>query len=179
MSDTTPQSVSNGCRKYVKSRIDFNNFNTFINVNKIRKYLIHLLGGVTEEEYVNEVQYEFKLAKADELQNIKWIMESCYGQSAEEWCKNVYEYICERHEQALKNLEDYADGLKINQIEAWAARDEDGTLFLYREKPQKENDIWFTPEYSACSVILLPDECFSEIKWSDKEPTKVKITIEK
>ena len=32
MSDTTPQSVSNGCRKYVKSRIDFNNFNTFINV---------------------------------------------------------------------------------------------------------------------------------------------------
>ena len=32
MSDTTPQPVSNGCRKYVKSRIDFNNFNTFINV---------------------------------------------------------------------------------------------------------------------------------------------------
>ena len=32
MSDTIPQSVSNGCRKYVKSRIDFNNFNTFINV---------------------------------------------------------------------------------------------------------------------------------------------------
>ena len=32
MSDTTPQPVSNGCRKYVKSRIDFNNFNTFITV---------------------------------------------------------------------------------------------------------------------------------------------------
>lgn len=37
MSDTTPQSVSNGCRKYAKSRIDFNNFNTFINV--IESYL--------------------------------------------------------------------------------------------------------------------------------------------
>ena len=30
---------------------------------------------------------------------------------AEEWCKNMYEYICERHEQALKDLEKYADGL--------------------------------------------------------------------
>ena len=33
MSDTTPQSVSNGCRKYVKSRIKFNTFNTFNNVD--------------------------------------------------------------------------------------------------------------------------------------------------
>ena len=36
MSDTIPQSVSNGCRKYVKSRIDFNNFNTFINVDLLQ-----------------------------------------------------------------------------------------------------------------------------------------------
>lgn len=36
MSDTTPQSVSNGCRKYVKSRMDFNNFNTFINVDLLQ-----------------------------------------------------------------------------------------------------------------------------------------------
>ena len=33
MSDTIPQSVSNGCRKYVKSRIIINTFNTFNNVN--------------------------------------------------------------------------------------------------------------------------------------------------
>ena len=32
MSDTTPQPVSNGCRKYVKSKIKFNTFNTFNNV---------------------------------------------------------------------------------------------------------------------------------------------------
>ena len=35
MSDTTPQSVSNGCRKYVKSRIKFNTLNTFNNVEFI------------------------------------------------------------------------------------------------------------------------------------------------
>lgn len=34
MSDTTPQPVSNGCRKYVKSKIKFNTFNTFNNVIK-------------------------------------------------------------------------------------------------------------------------------------------------
>ena len=32
MSDTIPQSVLNGCRKYVKSRIIINTFNTFNNV---------------------------------------------------------------------------------------------------------------------------------------------------
>ena len=80
-------------------------------MNKIRKYLIHLLGGVTGDELQQEISYYFKAAKADELQNIKWIMESCYGQPAEEWCKNVYEYTCERCEQALKNLEKYAKSI--------------------------------------------------------------------
>ena len=36
MSDTTPQPVSNGCRKYVKSKIKFNTFNTFNNVINVR-----------------------------------------------------------------------------------------------------------------------------------------------
>ena len=78
-------------------------------MNKIRKYLIHLLGGVTKEESHEEVVYYSKSARADVTQQLKWKMEDCYGQSAEEWCKNMYEYICERHEQALKNLEKYAE----------------------------------------------------------------------
>lgn len=82
-------------------------------MNKIRKYLIHLLGGVTGDELQQDVSYYLKAAKADELRQIKWKMEGCYGQPAEEWCKNMYEYICERHEQALKNLKDYAES--INQ----------------------------------------------------------------
>ena len=36
-------------------------------MNKIRKYLIHLLGGVTGEEHQQEVSYYFKAAIADEL----------------------------------------------------------------------------------------------------------------
>jgi hypothetical protein len=43
MSDTIPQSVSNGCRKYVKSRIIINTFNTFNNVAKTDKdVMVHM-----------------------------------------------------------------------------------------------------------------------------------------
>ncbi len=44
MSDTIPQSVSNGCRKYVKSRIIINTFNTFNNVSKDQKMYKHIFG---------------------------------------------------------------------------------------------------------------------------------------
>ena len=84
-------------------------------MSKIRKYLIHLLGGVTEDELQQEVSYYFKAERADVTQQLKWKMEDCYGQSAEEWCKNMYEYICERHEQALKNLEKYAESINYSK----------------------------------------------------------------
>ena len=70
-------------------------------MNKIRKYLIHLLGGVTGDELQQEVYYYSKAAIADELRQIKWKMDGCYGQTSEEWCKNIYEYTCKRCEGAL------------------------------------------------------------------------------
>lgn len=116
MSDTTPQSVSNGCRKYVKSRIDFNNFNTFINVNKIRKYLIHLLGGVTEEECGRKAMYHALASRACILQTLVWEMQRHYGMSADEWCKAVYEYTCDRHKHAEKEYNDYVKETSIFKL---------------------------------------------------------------
>ena len=84
-------------------------------MNEIRKYLIHLLGGVTRDELQQEVYYYSKAERADVTQQLKWKMEGCYGQSAEEWCKNMYEYICERHEQALKNLAKYAESINYSK----------------------------------------------------------------
>ena len=84
-------------------------------MDKIRKYLIHLLGGVTRDELQQKVYYYSKAERADVTQQLKWKMEDCYGQSAEEWCKNMYEYICERHEQALKNLEKYAESINYSK----------------------------------------------------------------
>lgn len=39
MSDTIPQSVSNDCRKYAKSRIIINTFNTINNVNNVKELI--------------------------------------------------------------------------------------------------------------------------------------------
>ena len=63
----------------------------------------------------------------------------------------------------------------MNEIELWAARDMDGKLFLYRLKPLKDLTVWYSPGFS----LVLASGSFPEIKWSDDEPTKVKITIEK
>ena len=63
----------------------------------------------------------------------------------------------------------------MNEIELWAARDMDGKLFLYKLKPLKDKFVWYSP----CFSLVLASASFPEIKWSDEEPTKVKITIEK
>ena len=80
-------------------------------MSKIRKYLIHLLGGVTEEYCDRKALYYHKEARAHAILHLKRTMDGCYGQPAEEWCKNVYEYTCERCEAALKNLEKYAESI--------------------------------------------------------------------
>ena len=80
-------------------------------MNKIRKYLIHLLGGVTEDELQQDVYYYTKAERADVTQQLKWKMEDCYGQSAEEWCKNIYEYTCKRYEAVFKDFKEYAHSI--------------------------------------------------------------------
>ena len=63
----------------------------------------------------------------------------------------------------------------MNEIELWAARDMDGKLYLYRDKPIKDKFVWYSPGFS----LVLASASFPEIKWSDDEPTKVSITIKK
>ena len=64
------------------------------------------------------------------------------------------------------------------EIESWAARDEDGMLYLYLREPQKVTGQWSAPDLHL-GYIKLGDTPFPEIKWSDDEPTKVSITIKK
>ena len=60
-------------------------------------------------------------------------------------------------------------------MEAWAARDMDGKIYLYRYKPIKDKFVWYSPGFH----LALASASFPEVQWSDEEPTKVKITIEK
>ena len=62
-------------------------------------------------------------------------------------------------------------------IERWIARDKDGTLCLYwgENPPTKTDILWdYNSDYEEIDGSL-----FQEVKWSDAEPTKVKLIIDK
>ena len=62
--------------------------------------------------------------------------------------------------------------------EMWLARDENGALYFHGiSKPKKDTGegMWISDNYNPC---LIPDS-FPEVKWSDDEPTKVKLEIVK
>lgn len=63
-------------------------------------------------------------------------------------------------------------------IERWLARDKDGTLCIYigKEPPKKEELVW-EAEYN--DFIEIDGSLFPEVQWSDKDPTKVRIVIDK
>lgn len=61
----------------------------------------------------------------------------------------------------------------------WAARDADGEIYIHPVKPKKFMLAWHTFEDYGIGFMRLPDDCLPEVKWSDKEPTKVKLVIDK
>ena len=61
-------------------------------------------------------------------------------------------------------------------IEAWVARDEDGSLYMYSDKPKKRRYNWYAAQVG---YMRLDDSLFPEVKWEDEEPTEVTITINK
>lgn len=69
----------------------------------------------------------------------------------------------------------------MEEIEMWLARDEDNSLYLYiRNKPSKGFSEWSLKIGARIyDVVNLNDSLFPEVKWSDDEPTKVKLVIEK
>lgn len=52
----------------------------------------------------------------------------------------------------------------------WMARDQDGNLCIYEEKPRKEEDSWYFDGYNRFSYF---NHLFSAIKWEDEEPTRI------
>ena len=61
--------------------------------------------------------------------------------------------------------------------EMWLAREQNGVLVLFfREKPEKKGSQW---NNQIDSWIEIDSHLFPEVQWSDKEPTKVKLVIDK
>jgi len=54
----------------------------------------------------------------------------------------------------------------------WIARDSDGSLGVYSEKPKKVGGVWYAPSLHYQQLIPFND-VFSSIKWEDDEPTRI------
>ena len=58
----------------------------------------------------------------------------------------------------------------------WMARDESGSLFVYKNKPIKRtnNGVWVNMSFKLFQISDLFDrELFKAIKWEDDEPTRI------
>ena len=81
-------------------------------MNKIRKYLIHLLGGVTKEYCDRKIYYFTNVERVNAINSVLLMMERCYGMPNDEWIKTAYDYTYAMREAATKRLEE----LKRNMI---------------------------------------------------------------
>ena len=87
--------------------------------------------------------------------------------------------------QLSKNFTDGAiiidDGEKEEEvsIDGWLAREINNDIWLYicKNKPIKEDGYWSCDKDADCMEI--DRHFFPEVKWSDAEPTKVKLVIDK
>ena len=61
-------------------------------------------------------------------------------------------------------------------LEAWVARDENGSLYMYTAKPQKRRDSW---NAAGDCFMKLDDSLFPEVQWSDEEPKEIRLSMEK
>ena len=59
-------------------------------------------------------------------------------------------------------------------LKAWVARDKDGSLYMYPNKPKKHSDYWYAPEVGCTK---LDDSLFPEVQWSDEEPKEIRLSI--
>ena len=75
-------------------------------MEKIKEKLIHLLGGVTKREKELSMSAAYKKSKRDTLADCLSVMERLYGKSADDWCKEIYEYTKEVYDKAKTNYEE-------------------------------------------------------------------------
>lgn len=63
----------------------------------------------------------------------------------------------------------------MKTIQAWIARDMDFRVWLYFSKPTKTKVLWRTG--NSNDLLRLNDSDFPNVKWEDKDPTEVEVTI--
>lgn len=77
-------------------------------MERIKSYLIHLLGGVTKQELAGKEASSYlfwHFCMLGRINSIKQKANSLYGTPPEEWCRKVYKFITDEIDN-LKNSVD-------------------------------------------------------------------------
>lgn len=81
-----------------------------IMLEKMKVKIIHLLGGYTKQEYRNIGRARYFAGKSDSYLTILSEMWGNYGKTADEWCKNIYDFT----EEQYNSYKFVADSFTIN-----------------------------------------------------------------
>ena len=82
-------------------------------MERIKSYLIHLLGGVTKQELAGKEASSYlflHFRMLNRINRIKQKADSLYGTPPEEWCRKVYKYITDE----IDNITDEIDNMENN-----------------------------------------------------------------
>jgi hypothetical protein len=61
----------------------------------------------------------------------------------------------------------------VNHWYVWIARDENGYLYIYIDKPEKDESEWGVSLWDSCLDMNLFEDKFQFIQWEDEEPTYI------
>ena len=136
-----------------------------------------------EKDELNSLSYEFFNAVSEynkkHTDQAHVVVLACDSKgSASFMIGNTKTCVKEFIESAARNKSflDLLRGILDNFTkEMWLARDKDKTLVLFpNEKPLKDDLHWCAERW-----IILDEDLFPEVQWSDEEPTKIKLIIDK
>ena len=80
-------------------------------MERIKSYLIHLLGGITKQELAGKEASSYlflHFCMLGRINSIKQKADSLYGTPPEEWCRKVYKYITDE----IENITDEIDNME-------------------------------------------------------------------
>lgn len=79
-------------------------------LEKMKVKIIHLLGGSTEKDVCNFLRAKYYAGKCDAYLEMLSEMWGNYGKTADEWCKNIYDFT----EEQYNSYKFVADSFTIN-----------------------------------------------------------------
>ena len=68
----------------------------------------------------------------------------------------------------------------INKEYKWITKDRSGDIWIYADKPKKEDKVWkWTKPCSFISLNMIKNSLFTEILWEDEEPICIDDYVER